>query len=90
MMDVHYTYCDKYFMMYVGMCVCVSAQSYLTLCNPMDYSPSSSSVRGTSQARIQEWVAISSSMGIFLTQGSNPCLLHGGRILHPWATGKAP
>ena len=27
-------------------------------------------------ARILEWVAISSSTGIFLTQGSNLCLLH--------------
>ena len=35
------------------------AQSYLTLCNPMDYSPPSSSVHGILQARIQEWVAIS-------------------------------
>ena len=28
-----------------------------------------------SQARMLEWVAISSSRGIFLTQGLNPCLL---------------
>ena len=34
-----------------------------------------SSVHGISQARILEWVAISSSRGIFLTQGSNLCLL---------------
>ena len=32
-------------------------------CNPMDYSPSSSSVHGISQAGIPEWVAISSSRG---------------------------
>ena len=31
---------------------------YLTLCDPMDYSPSGSSVHGISQARILEWVAI--------------------------------
>ena len=39
------------------------AQSYLPLCNPMDYSPRASSVHGISQARVLEWVAISSSRG---------------------------
>ena len=34
------------------------AQSYLTLCDPMDCSPPGSSVRGIFQARILEWVAI--------------------------------
>ena len=36
-------------------------QLRLTLCNPMDYSPPGSSVPGTLQARILEWVATSSS-----------------------------
>ena len=36
-------------------------QLYPTLCNPMDCSPSASSVHGILQARILEWVAISSS-----------------------------
>ena len=35
-----------------------------------------SSVHRILQARILEWVAISSSRGSFPTQGSNPCLLH--------------
>ena len=35
----------------------------LTLCDPMDCSPLSSSVHGISQAKILEWVAISSSGG---------------------------
>ena len=56
--------------------VCVHAQSYPTLGNPMNCSLPGSSVHGISQARILEWAAISSSKGIFLTQGSNPCLLH--------------
>ena len=43
--------------------VCVCAQLYLTLCDPMDCSPLGSSVHGISQARILEWVAISSSRG---------------------------
>ena len=46
----------------------------------MDCSPPGSSVHRTLQARILEWVAISSSRGISLTQGLNPhllCLLQG-------------
>ena len=39
------------------------AQSCLTLCDPMDCSPPTSSVHGILQARILEWVAISFSMG---------------------------
>ena len=35
-------------------------QSCLTLCDPMDYNPPSSSVHGILQARILEWVAMSS------------------------------
>ena len=38
-------------------------QSCLTLCNPMDCSPPGSSVHGILQARILEWVAISSPRG---------------------------
>ena len=48
-------------------------------CDPLNCSPPDSSVHGIFQARIREWVAVSSSRGIFLTQGSNPhllCLLH--------------
>ena len=45
-------------------------------CYPMDCSLSCSSVHGISQVRILEWIAFLFSRGIFLTQGSNPCLLH--------------
>ena len=38
-----------------------SAQSYLTLCDLMDYSLTDTSVRGILQARILEWVAMSCS-----------------------------
>ena len=48
------------------------AQSYLTLLQPRGLP--GSSVHGILQARKLEWVAISFSRGIFLTQGSNPCL----------------
>ena len=52
--------------LYGHVCVCVSApllQSCPTLCSPVDGSPPSSSVRGILQARILEWVAMSSSRG---------------------------
>ena len=59
----------------VGRCVCVClcvcmhlracsvAQSCLTLCDPVDCSLPDSSVGGIYQARILEWVVISSSKG---------------------------
>ena len=40
-----------------------SAQSCLTLPDPTDCSPPGSSVHGTLQAKILEWVAVSSSRG---------------------------
>ena len=49
--------------MVVCMCVCSVTQSRLTHCNTMDCSPPGSSVRGISQARVVEWVAISCSRG---------------------------
>ena len=58
-------------------CVCVLAtQSCPILCDSIDYSLPGSPVCGILQARILEWVAISFSRGIFLTQGLNPGLLH--------------
>ena len=54
------------------MCV-LAAQSWPTLCNPTDCSPSSFSVLGILQTRILEWAAIlfSTLQGSFLTQRSN-------------------
>ena len=54
--------------LYVGylVCACVCAkslQSCPTLCDPMDYSRPASSAHGILQARILEWVAISSYRG---------------------------
>ena len=37
--------------------------SYVSLCDPSDYSPPGSSLHGISQAKILEWVAISFSRG---------------------------
>ena len=42
-------------------CVCVCAESCLTLCNPVDCSLLGSSVHGIFQVRILDWVAISYS-----------------------------
>ena len=52
------------------------AESCMILCDPMDCSPSGSSIHGIFQARILEQVAVSSSRGIFQTQGWNLHLLH--------------
>ena len=65
----------------VKVCMLV-AQSCPTLCDPMDYSLPDSSVHGTLQASILEWVAIPFANRLFLTQGSNPGLLHCSRILY--------
>ena len=62
------------------------SQSCLTLCNLMACSPPGSSVHGILQARRLEWVAISSSRGSSLTQGSNPYLLP---LLH-WQADSLP
>ena len=58
------------------------AQSCLTPCDPTDCSLPGSSVHGILQARILEWTVILFSRGIFLTQGSNPGLLHCRQILY--------
>ena len=44
----------------VCVCMCSFSQSCLTLCDPMDSSPPGFSAHGVFQARILEWVAISS------------------------------
>ena len=74
--------------MYV--CVCSVTRSCLTLCDPMDCSPPASSVHEILQARILEWVAISSSR-----RSSRPrdrtCVSCIGRwVLYHWATLEAP
>ena len=57
----------------------LSPQSCLTLCNPMGCSPPGSSLHGISQARILEWVAISSSRGSCQCRDRTRSLL---RLLH--------
>ena len=66
---------------------CMCAQSCLTLCNPMGCSPPGSPVQGIFQARILEWVAISSSRGFSQSRDWRSrdllCLLH-------WQMGSLP
>ena len=52
-----------------------SLQSRPTLCDPMDYSPPDSSVHGILQTRIMGSGYHEVLQGIFLTQGSNSCLM---------------
>ena len=55
------------------------SQSCLTLCDPMDYSLSGSSVPGIFQARVDCHFLL---QGIFLTQDSNPGLLPCRQMLY--------
>ena len=73
---------------FLFVCVWV-AQLYLTLCDPMDYSPPGSYVHGILQVRISEWVAIpisrESSQHREWTQVS--CI--AGRFFTAWTTKEA-
>ena len=66
-------------------CLCYAVLSCFSrdrLCDAMDRSLPGSSGHGTLQARVLEWIAISSSRGIFPTQGPNPGLLHCRQMLY--------
>ena len=58
------------------------AQSCLTLCDPVDCSLPDSSVHGILQARILEWVAISSSKGSSQPRDRTHVSCIGRRILY--------
>ena len=61
--------------LYVYTCVCSATQLYLTLCIPMDCSPSGSSVHEI--PRQEYWSGLPfPSPGDLPNPGSNPCLLH--------------
>ena len=64
------------------MLCCLAAQSCLTLCDPMDCSPSGSSVHGDCPGKNTGVDYHSLLQGIFPTQGSNPGLLHCRGILY--------
>ena len=65
------------------MCVlCLVAQLYPTLCDPMDGSPPGSSVHGDSPGQNPGVCCHALLQGIFPSQGLNPDLLHCGQILY--------
>ena len=59
--------------------ICLVDQLFLTLCDFMDFSLPGSSVHGVFQARILEWIAVSSSRESPPAQGLNSNLLY---LLH--------
>ena len=62
------------------------SKSCLTLCDPEDCSPPDSCVHGISQARILEWVAISSSRASPWPRDWTQVSCTGRWILYQWAT----
>ena len=58
--------------------ICVLMLLCVPLCDPMDYSPPGSSVHGILQARILEWVAISSSRASSRPRGQTHVLRVSG------------
>ena len=76
----------------IGMCVCscvLSHFSCLTLCNLMDCSPPGSAIPGVFQARILEWVAMSSSRVSFWPRDWTGISCISKWILYHWATREA-
>ena len=71
----------------------VCPQSCQTLCNAMHYNPPGSSVHGIFQAKIPEWLAISSSRGSsqprdWTCVSCSSCINRW--ILYHWVTWEAP
>ena len=66
------------------------AQSYPTLCNPMDCNLPGSSLHGILQASILEWVVISFSRGSSWPRGRTQISCIAGRFFTIWETREAP
>ena len=67
----------------------VKVKSCPTICDPMNCSPPGSSIHGTVQARILEWVAISFSRGSSWPRDRTLVSRIGGRCFNLWATREA-
>ena len=67
----------------------LAVQSCPTLCDPMDCSPPGSCVHGILQAKILEWVAISSSRGSSRPRDGTQESGIAGRVFTIWATREA-
>ena len=66
----------------LAVCVCLVAQSCLTLCDPMDCGPPGSSVHGHSPGQNTGVGCHALLQGIFPLQGLNPGLPHCRQILY--------
>ena len=75
--------------MVVTAVLCLVAQSRLTLCDHMDCSLPYSSVCGILQARILEWVAMSSSRGFSQLRDQTQVSLIEDRFFTKWASREA-
>ena len=76
-----------YIYTYMSMCMCVLvAQSCPTLCDSSDCNSPGSSVHGTSQASILEWVSISFSRGSSWLRDQTHISWIGRKILYHLAT----
>ena len=74
----------------IRICVCTQSFSCVTLCNPLNLVWPGSSVHGVLQARILEWVAISSSGGSsWPKDGTHVSCIYRWSLCH-WATREAP
>ena len=71
------------------LCCCLVAKLCLTLYDPMDCSLPGSSVRGISQARIMEWLALAISKGFSRPRGQTPVSCLAGRFFTTEPPGKA-
>ena len=69
--------------------VCLKVQSCRDLCDPMDCSPPSSSVREILQARILEWVAVPFSRGSSWPRDRTHVSCIAGRFFTVWITREA-
>ena len=67
----------------------VKSLSRVQLCDPMDCSPSGSSVHGIFQARVLEWTAISFSRGSSRPRNRSRVSRIAGRHFTVWATREA-
>ena len=81
--SIYYTYAAT-------LLLCMPAQSCPTLCDPMDCSPSGSSVHESSQARILEWVVIALSKGSSWPSGRTHASCIGRHVPYCSATWESP
>jgi hypothetical protein len=91
--DISHFICSFIFWWTFGLCLCcccfLVTELCLTLCDPMDCSQPDSSVHGVFQARKRVGCHFF-LQGIFLTQGSNPCLPHCRQTLYQLSHQESP